>query len=183
MKWMLGLCLAGLAAGAGAQGGARSEVRLGGENTSRVVIEGSVVNRAVGKGAVAETNIAGRRSVVRGDAESSVTVGVPDRPVDLGVDLVNAELAGRDLRGHVFDQRRIANTDLAGAQLRGASFRGSRLTNVDLSGADLTQADLHSAFQDHPVALEHFPSGSLLPPPRILLDRHEALDRKATSPD
>ena len=102
MKWMLGLCLAGLAAGAGAQGGARSEVRVGGENTSRVVIEGSVVNRAVGKGAVAETNIAGRRSVVRGDAESSVTVGVPDRPVDLGVDLVNAELAGRDLRGHDF---------------------------------------------------------------------------------
>ena len=47
----------------------------------------------------------------------------------------------------------------------------------------LTQADLHSAFQDHPVALEHFPSGALLPPPRILLDRHEALDRKATSPD
>ena len=46
-----------------------------------------------------------------------------------------------------------------------------------------SQADLHSAFQDHPVALEHFPSGSLLPPPRILLDRHEALDRKATSPD
>lgn len=45
MKWMLGLCLAGLAAGAGAQGGARSEVRVGGENTSRVVIEGSVVNR------------------------------------------------------------------------------------------------------------------------------------------
>ena len=145
MKWMLGLCLAGLAAGAGAQGGARSEVRVGGENTSRVVIEGSVVNRAVGKGAVAETNIAGRRSVVRGDAESSVTVGVPDRPVDLGVDLVNAELAGRDLRGHVFDQPRIANTDLAGAQLRGASFRGSRLTNVDLSGADLREADFTGA--------------------------------------
>ena len=30
-----------------------------------------------------------------------------------------------------------------------------------------TQADLHSAFQDHPMALEHFPSGSLLPPPRL----------------
>ena len=29
-----------------------------------------------------------------------------------------------------------------------------------------TQADLHSAFQDHPLALEHFPTGSLLPPPR-----------------
>jgi hypothetical protein len=28
-----------------------------------------------------------------------------------------------------------------------------------------TQADLHSAFQDHPLALEHFPSGSLVPAP------------------
>lgn len=29
----------------------------------------------------------------------------------------------------------------------------------------LSQADLHSAFQDHPLALEHFPGGSLVPPP------------------
>ena len=28
-----------------------------------------------------------------------------------------------------------------------------------------TQADLYSAFQDHPLALEHFPSGSLVPAP------------------
>ena len=28
-----------------------------------------------------------------------------------------------------------------------------------------TQADLHSAFQDHPLALDHFPSGSLMAPP------------------
>jgi hypothetical protein len=28
-----------------------------------------------------------------------------------------------------------------------------------------TQSDIHSAFQDHPGALEHFPTGSLLPPP------------------
>lgn len=41
----------------------------------------------------------------------------------------------------------------------------------------LSQADLHSAFQDHPLALEHFPSGSLVPPPR-----HEALDRPPTLP-
>lgn len=39
------------------------------------------------------------------------------------------------------------------------------------------QADLHSAFQDHPLALEHFPSGSLIPP------RHESLARETTAPD
>lgn len=47
----------------------------------------------------------------------------------------------------------------------------------------LSQADLHSAFQDHPLALEHFPSGSLLPPPTLLLERHEPLDREAAPPD
>jgi hypothetical protein len=31
-----------------------------------------------------------------------------------------------------------------------------------------SQADLHTAFQDHPLALEHFPSGSLIPPPKGL---------------
>jgi hypothetical protein len=39
------------------------------------------------------------------------------------------------------------------------------------------QADLHSAFQDHPLALEHFPSGSLIVP------RHENLVRETTAPD
>jgi hypothetical protein len=40
-----------------------------------------------------------------------------------------------------------------------------------------SQADLHSAFQDHPLALEHFPSGSLIVP------NHELLDRTTTTPD
>ncbi len=43
----------------------------------------------------------------------------------------------------------------------------------------LSQADLHSAYQDHPLGLEHFPSGSLVPPPR----HHEAVDREAALPD
>ena len=30
----------------------------------------------------------------------------------------------------------------------------------------LSQADQHSAFQDHPLSFEHFPSGSLVMPPR-----------------
>ncbi len=29
----------------------------------------------------------------------------------------------------------------------------------------LSQVDWHSAFQDHPMSLEHFPSGSLVLPP------------------
>ena len=33
--------------------------------------------------------------------------------------------------------------------------------------------DVHAAFQDHPMALEHFPSGSLVPAPRPLARRHE----------
>lgn len=32
----------------------------------------------------------------------------------------------------------------------------------------ISQADLHSAFQDHPMSLEHFPSGSYLLPPQRL---------------
>jgi hypothetical protein len=32
----------------------------------------------------------------------------------------------------------------------------------------LSQADLHTAFQDSPMSLEHFPSGSLVPPPLTL---------------
>ena len=34
-----------------------------------------------------------------------------------------------------------------------------------------SMADLHSAFQDHPLALDHFPSGSLVAPPRFRRDR------------
>lgn len=32
----------------------------------------------------------------------------------------------------------------------------------------LSQADLHSAAQDHPLGLEHFPTGSLVAPPAHL---------------
>ena len=45
-----------------------------------------------------------------------------------------------------------------------------------------SQADLQSAFQDHPLGLEHFPSGSILPPPQGL-SNHANLDRKTKIPD
>jgi hypothetical protein len=47
----------------------------------------------------------------------------------------------------------------------------------------LSQADLHSPFQDHPGALEHFPSGSLVAPPDSLTTRHAHLVREAEVPD
>lgn len=39
----------------------------------------------------------------------------------------------------------------------------------------LALADRHTPFQDHPGALEHFPSGSLIPPPPHL-NHHADLD-------
>ena len=47
----------------------------------------------------------------------------------------------------------------------------------------LTQADLHSAFQDHPHGLEHFPTGSLVPPPAHLTATHARLDSQTAVPD
>ena len=47
----------------------------------------------------------------------------------------------------------------------------------------LSQADLHTAFQDHPLAFEHFPSGSLhVPPPHLRL-RHADLAATTEIPD
>lgn len=62
--------------------------------------------------------------------------------------------ADEAMRRHLVEQLRL--TDLA-------LFTEARYTRHP------SQADLHSAFQDHPMALEHFPSGSLLGPPLHLL--------------
>jgi hypothetical protein len=40
----------------------------------------------------------------------------------------------------------------------------------------LTQSDGHVPFQDHPVSLEHFPSGSLFGPPAMLKRIHGRMD-------
>ena len=59
----------------------------------------------------------------------------------------------------------------AGADLAAGADLVHRLTLTDLAlftEARYTRhpslADLASPFQDHPMALEHFPSGSLVPP-------------------
>ena len=60
--------------------------------------------------------------------------------------------------------------DLAGHRERTALVRSLRLTDLCLfTEARYTRhpamADRFAPFQDHPVALEHFPSGSLVTPP------------------
>jgi hypothetical protein len=39
-----------------------------------------------------------------------------------------------------------------------------------------SQADFHTPFQDHPLSLEHFPSGSLVPPRNGRPENHANLD-------
>lgn len=46
----------------------------------------------------------------------------------------------------------------------------------------LSQADLHTPFQDHPVSLEHFPTGSLFPPPMPVRATDANLPAKAEVP-
>jgi len=85
------------------------------------------------------------------------------------------------------DAARLASQRAPAQALRAAQAEALKLTDLALfTEARYTRhrslADLHSAFQDHPMSLEHFPSGSLLPPPEHL--RHHApLDRQATLPD
>jgi hypothetical protein len=68
--------------------------------------------------------------------------------------LVHPTLAGRWAEPSVTQRtglvRELGLTDLA-------LFTEARYTRHP------SQADLHSAFQDHPAALDHFPTGSLVP--------------------
>ena len=70
----------------------------------------------------------------------------------------------------------VAMTGEAGRQRREASRNlAEQLGLTDLAlftearyGRHRSLADLHSAFQDAPMAMEHFPSGSLVAPPSTL---------------
>lgn len=92
---------------------------------------------------------------------------------------VLAGLAGAVLACGLDAQRSTASPDQAQTQALATRLQ---LTDLALfTEARYTrhpsQADLHSAFQDHPLAFEHFPSGSVAPP------RHEDLARTTATPD
>jgi hypothetical protein len=81
--------------------------------------------------------------------------------IALAASLFDASL-GRDQASAELQQRAALVRELGLTDL--ALFTEARYTR------NPSQADLHSAFQDHPMALEHFPSGSIQQPPRWLTE-------------
>ena len=71
--------------------------------------------------------------------------------------------AGPGLREEALLVRRLGLTDLC-------------LSTEANYTRHLSLADLYTAFQDHPMALEHFPSGALFGPPRHLRRIHGHVD-------
>lgn len=70
---------------------------------------------------------------------------------------VHAALASRAAAADIAQRRDlVAALDLTDLAL----FTEARYTRHP------SQADMHSAFQDHPLALDHFPTGTLVPAPR-----------------
>ena len=70
----------------------------------------------------------------------------------------------------MLDSRRLSERHAATLPLQHAAACADQLTDPALFNEaryarHASQADRHAAFQDHPLALEHFPAGSLVPPP------------------
>jgi hypothetical protein len=71
----------------------------------------------------------------------------------------------------------VARGDLPLVRQEAEVVRNLGLTDLCLSTEarytrHLSQADWHAAFQSHPLALDHFPSGSVLGPPATLKTPH-----------
>ena len=89
--------------------------------------------------------------------------------------VVDTWIRGKNLEPHL---ERVA-TQVRDLELTDLSlFTEARYTR------HLSQADYHTAFQDHPFAIEHFPSGSLVvPPPHMLSADYESISPQAEISD
>lgn len=75
----------------------------------------------------------------------------------------------------------VARADLPGLLQKAAVAKNLGLTDLCLSTEarytrHRSQADWHAAFQSHPLALDHFPSGSVSGPPKTLQKSHDPID-------
>jgi hypothetical protein len=71
--------------------------------------------------------------------------------------------------------------DLPMLQQMGLIVRNLEITDLCLATEawytrHLSLADWHTPFQDHPLALEHFPTGSLLGPPAMMRKANGQVD-------
>jgi uncharacterized protein YjbI with pentapeptide repeats len=67
-----------------------------------------------------------------------------DANPNVGLDLAEADLSGRDL-----SSAHLTGADLRGANLSGCDLRQARLANVNFTGADLRNADARGAAFHH----------------------------------
>jgi len=75
----------------------------------------------------------------------------------------------------------VARADLPGLLEKAAVVKNLGLTDLCLSTEarytrHLSQSDWHAAFQSHPLALDHFPSGSVFAPPGTLKKPHAQIN-------
>ena len=91
------------------------------------------------------------------------------RPSTLALGALAAGLLGLGvslLETVLSDQERDAGLLQTQALTRQLGLTDPALMTEARYGRHLSQADRHTPFQDHPLAFDHFPTGSLLPPPR-----------------
>jgi hypothetical protein len=75
----------------------------------------------------------------------------------------------------------VARADLPGLSQKAAVAKNLGLTDLCLSTEarytrHLSQSDWHAAFQSHPLALDHFPSGSVFAPPGTLKKSNDQIN-------
>ena len=122
-------------------------------NEQKVSVNGAIVNKAIGPGAVSEQNLPGRSStVINGtvttvNGKTTVTQG-PSGPVRADAeDFINAKLQGVNFAKKNFKGKDFTNADLRNANLSHANLEDAILINAgaDLSGANLKGADITNA--------------------------------------
>ena len=120
-------------------------------NEQKVSVNGAIVNKAIGPGAVSEQNLPGRSStfingtVTTVNGKTTVTQG-PSGPVRADAeDFINAKLQGVNFAKKNFKGKDFTNADLRNANLSHANLEDAILINANFAGADLSGANLKGA--------------------------------------